>query len=184
MNCPETPSERRAIASPANSASAGKKRYQTPQLVAHGDIRSRTLGPSAGIGESVGSSTRWISWPSTVRVTARKIRRKMEKMRRVLSLRALLAEVAARGRTISYEEVRSELGLTGDIVPLLRQVSVDEDEAGRGLLSAVVVRRDTGRPGAGWYRLAADRGRDVADRDQTWLTERARLREIHGRLRG
>lgn len=90
-------------------------------------------------------------------------------------------EVAARGGTISYDEVRSELDLSGDIVPLLRELSVDEDEAGRGLLSAVVVRRDTGRPGAGWFRLAADRGRDSADPDQTWQAERARLREIHSR---
>jgi hypothetical protein len=119
--------------------------------------------------------------PSTVRVTARKIGRKTEKIRRVSTLRALLVEVAARGGTISYDEVRSELDLSGDIVPPLRELSVDEDEAGRGLLSAVVVRRDTGRPGAGWFRLAADRGRDSADPDQTWQAERARLREIHSR---
>ena len=103
----------------------------------------------------------------------------MEKMRRVSELRALLVEIAARGDTISYDDVRSELGLSGDIVPLLRELSVDEDDAGRGLLSAVVVRPDTGRPGAGWFRLAADRGRDAAEPDRTWHAERARLREVH-----
>ena len=95
------------------------------------------------------------------------------------TLRDLLVAVAARGETITYDELRSRLDLTGDIVPLLRALSVEEDEAGRGLLTAVVVRADTGRPGNGWFRLAAERGRDVARADLTWQAERARLRRLH-----
>ena len=95
------------------------------------------------------------------------------------TLRDLLVEVAARGETITYEEVRSQLGLTGDIVPVLRALSEEEDNAGRGLLTAVVVRSDTGQPGIGWFRLAAARGRDVAHADAAWQAERVRLRRVH-----
>lgn len=91
-------------------------------------------------------------------------------------LRDLLVAVAARGDTITYDELRTELGLTGDVVPALRALSEVEDDAGRGLLTAVVVRADTGRPGAGWFRLAAERGRDVSDPDAAWRAERDRLR--------
>ena len=91
-------------------------------------------------------------------------------------LRELLAEVAGRGETITYDEIRVRLGLEGDLVPMLRSLSEAEDDAGRGLLTAVVVRADTGRPGAGWFRLAAERGRDVTDEDAAWRDERARLR--------
>jgi hypothetical protein len=88
--------------------------------------------------------------------------------------------VAGRGETITYDELRSQLGLTGDIVPALRALSEAEDDAGRGLLTAVVVRADTGRPGHGWFRLAAERGRDVTQADAAWQAERARLRRLHG----
>ena len=40
-------------------AKAGvKRRYQTPRLERLGDIRSRTLGPSPGVGESSGGNIR------------------------------------------------------------------------------------------------------------------------------
>jgi hypothetical protein len=95
-------------------------------------------------------------------------------------LRERLVEVAAAGDTISYDALRAELGLIGDLVPALRALSEAEDDAGRGLLTAVVVRADTGRPGAGWFRLAAERGRDVSDEDAAWRAERERLRRSPG----
>lgn len=94
-------------------------------------------------------------------------------------VRDRLVEVAARGEVITYEQLRAELGLTADLVPMLRALSEAEDDAGRGLLTAVVVRADTGRPGAGWFRLAADRGRDTSDEDAAWHTERQRLAAEH-----
>jgi len=99
----------------------------------------------------------------------------------VEALRDRLVDIAARGETISYDELRDQLGLAGDLVPLLRALSEAEDDAGRGLLTAVVVRADTGRPGQGWFRLAAQRGRDVDDPDRTWQDERARLQQVHRR---
>jgi tRNA(Arg) A34 adenosine deaminase TadA len=96
------------------------------------------------------------------------------------ALRDRLVEVAARGETITYDQLRADLGITGDLVPALRALSEAEDDAGRGLLTAVVVRTDTGRPGAGWFRLAGERGRDVSDEDAAWHAERTRLREGRG----
>lgn len=93
------------------------------------------------------------------------------------ALRDRLLAVAAAGETITYDALRADLGLEGDLVPALRALSEAEDDAGRGLLSAVVVRVDTGRPGAGWFRLAAERGRDVTDEDAAWHAERERLRD-------
>src|SRR4051812_48990303 len=98
----------------------------------------------------------------------------------VNGLRERLVATAGRRETISYERLREELGLSGDLVPALRVLSEAEDDAGRGLLTAVVVRADTGRPGGGWFRLAASRGRDMADPEATWQAERARLAEVHG----
>jgi hypothetical protein len=103
------------------------------------------------------------------------------KIERVDALRDRLIEIAARGDTISYEQLRVELGLAGDLVPMLRALSIAEDEAGRGLLTAVVVRPDSGMPGDGWFRLAEQRGRSGSDRVAMWNDERTRLREMHRR---
>jgi len=97
------------------------------------------------------------------------------------ALRDRLVEIAARGDTITYEQLRAELGLSGDLVPLLRALSIDEDESGRGLLTAVVVQSDSGMPGGGWFRLAEARGRSGSDLVAMWNDERTRLREIHRR---
>ena len=96
------------------------------------------------------------------------------------ALRDRLVDVAARGATITYDDLRRDLGFEGDLVPVLRALSVAEDEAGRGLLTAVVVRSDTGRPGAGWFRLAEERGRRSDGPDAMWNDERELLRTIHG----
>jgi hypothetical protein len=94
-------------------------------------------------------------------------------------LRDRLVEVAAAGGTVTYDELRAEFDLPGDLVPTLRALSEAEDDAGRGLLTAVVVRADTGKPGNGWTRLAEARGRDVTDPDAAWEAERTRLRDEH-----
>ena len=92
----------------------------------------------------------------------------------------LLGAVARAGATLTYAELRERLGVDvphrgpRDLAALLRSASLAEERAGRGLISAVVV-GPSGRPGAGWFRLAAETGRDVRDRDEAWRKERARL---------
>ena len=94
--------------------------------------------------------------------------------------RSILVEVARAGATLTYAELRDRLGAPvphrgpGDLAALLRAASLAEERGGRGLVSAVVV-GPSGRPGAGWFRLAAEAGRDVGDRDGVWRRERARL---------
>lgn len=54
---------------------------------------------------------------------------------------------------------------------LLYEISVEEDAAGRGMLSALVVRQEDGLPGQGFFDLAKKLGRDVSDRIKCWNDE-------------
>ena len=100
---------------------------------------------------------------------------------RMRTVRALLLSTAAAGCTVTYDEVRDLLGNgvphrgEGDLASLLRAASEAEEADGVGLISAVVVGR-SGLPGPGWFRLAAEHGRDVGDRRAAWEAERNRLR--------
>ena len=97
--------------------------------------------------------------------------------------RAILRAVAAKSHTIGYGELREMLSASyvipdrgpGDLASVLRAASEAEEAAGVGLVSAVVV-GPSGRPGPGWYRLAAIHGREVSDREAAWEAERERLR--------
>ena len=55
---------------------------------------------------------------------------------------------------------------------LLGDISTEEDEAGRGMLSVLVVHK-TGdqKPGPGFFTLARSRGRDATDEDRCWIEE-------------
>jgi hypothetical protein len=61
---------------------------------------------------------------------------------------------------------------------LLGQISDDEEEEGRGLLSALVVHSQDGRPGVGFFDGAANWGRDVSDPDKCWTKEVDRLSAV------
>ncbi|MGA3350277.1 MAG: hypothetical protein ABSC33_14730 [Candidatus Sulfotelmatobacter sp.] len=54
---------------------------------------------------------------------------------------------------------------------LLYEISVEEDAAGRGMLSVLVVRKEDGMPGEGFWDLAKQLKRDVSDRTQLWSDE-------------
>jgi hypothetical protein len=55
---------------------------------------------------------------------------------------------------------------------LLGEISEEEDAAGRGMLSVLVVHK-TGdmKPGPGFFELAAQLGRDTSDTDLCWINE-------------
>jgi hypothetical protein len=60
---------------------------------------------------------------------------------------------------------------------LLGEVSSEEDAAGRGMLSVIVVHKDGDmQPGPGFFDLARDLGRDTSDILVCWITE---LRRVH-----
>jgi hypothetical protein len=102
----------------------------------------------------------------------------------------MLAAVARRGQTTTYSEVTARLR-TLRLSPeshvfhaLLGDVSRRTFDEGAPLLSAVVVTKDTGRPGGGFYDLARELGFDVPDErfaeDLFWA---GHLDEVHRRWR-
>jgi hypothetical protein len=60
---------------------------------------------------------------------------------------------------------------------LLGQISVEEDEAGRGMLSVIVVHKvGDQQPGPGFFELAKQLSRDTSDTDACWIQE---LNRVH-----
>src|SRR5262245_36679272 len=76
------------------------------------------------------------------------------------------SELVTHIRTIRFEYHDRHLDA------LLEEISVEEDKAGRGMLSAIVVHK-TGdkRPGPGFFKLAERLGRNISDRDACWIRE-------------
>jgi hypothetical protein len=95
-----------------------------------------------------------------------------------IELRGLLI-AKARGRSVvPYSELASQLQAIhfepDDFAfhRMLDEVSSEEDDEGRGLLTVVVVHKAGDmRPGPGFFELAKSRGRAVDDIDTTWLAE-------------
>ena len=55
---------------------------------------------------------------------------------------------------------------------MLGQVSLEEDEQGRPLLSVLVVHKNGDmKPGPGFFELANSLGRDTRDADKAWIAE-------------
>jgi hypothetical protein len=100
-------------------------------------------------------------------------------------LRTFLWQTAKGQTWVSYGDAAVEIR---DIIPfhphdslfhhMLGQISVEEDAAGRGLLSALVVHKEGDKqPGQGFYDLAARLGRNVDDPTLCWVDEMKRLFE-------
>jgi hypothetical protein len=88
-----------------------------------------------------------------------------------------LGTQAKRESTITYLDLTKRIGSIafdpGDHAfhYLLLEVSKDEDAAGRGLLSALVVNKETGMPGQGFFDVARELGRNAADPMRLWTDE-------------
>jgi hypothetical protein len=92
-------------------------------------------------------------------------------------IRAVLQAVAREQGTLTYADLVGRL-TSAALAPndpalgrLLGEISRAEAAAGRGMLSAVVVRQGAERPGHGFFRLAAQLGRSTADPDAGWIAE-------------
>ena len=60
---------------------------------------------------------------------------------------------------------------------MLGEIAEEEDRAGHGLLTVLVVHKSGDmEPGVGFYELAEKLGRDVSDRLNLWVTE---LHKVH-----
>lgn len=93
-------------------------------------------------------------------------------------LRRLLIKTARTKSVIAYSEAVARLAAIAfepddhRFHRMLDELSTEEDEAGRGLITVLVVHKSGDfRPGPGFFELASARGRDVKDIDRTWLAE-------------
>jgi hypothetical protein len=94
----------------------------------------------------------------------------------------ILRRRASQARTIAYGELSSQLTSIrlgpheSAMGAMLGQISKEEDECGRGMLSVIVVHKDGDQqPGKGFYECAVGLGRDVADRERMWIDELNRV---------
>jgi hypothetical protein len=95
--------------------------------------------------------------------------------------RGLMRDRAVRRRPLIYSELVE--GMTAirleprdpRLAHFLGQISREEHNAGRGLLTALVVHKHDGLPGDGFFELAAELGRSTTDRVKCWLAEIDRL---------
>lgn len=92
-------------------------------------------------------------------------------------MRLLMIETARRGQLITYSELCAELKTaylhyhSPQIVKLLDEIGAIEHEAGRPILPAVVVGKQSGIPGAGYFRLAGERPETEGSVDPTAMWE-------------
>ncbi|MEP6987705.1 MAG: hypothetical protein ABI970_19035 [Chloroflexota bacterium] len=77
-------------------------------------------------------------------------------------MRDVMVETARQGQLITYSELCAQLKTaylhyhSPQIVRLLDEIGMAEREAGRPILPAVVVGKQSGIPGAGYFRLAGE----------------------------
>lgn len=100
--------------------------------------------------------------------------------------RRAISEVVSDGGLIFYSDLVKQIRSCvlepyGEpLAQMLGEISADADAAGFGLLTAVAVRKEDGRPGRGFFdKLARDRGRVFPDtesgRDRFWIEELERV---------
>lgn len=99
--------------------------------------------------------------------------------------RAAMIKRAGVGRTMTYTDLCAEIDAIHfnphdpQLPHFLGQISTEEDEAGRGMLTAVVVHKHDGQPGRGFFELARTLGRRVLNEDDAWIAEINKLREFY-----
>ena len=107
--------------------------------------------------------TQW----NTAKKQARDAMVERAKLRGVLAYSELVGKIHA--ITFEAHDVR--------LFELLRQISVDEDHAKRGMLTVVVVHKHGDmQPGPGFFELADELGRDTSDIVMCWIKE---LKKVH-----
>ena len=92
--------------------------------------------------------------------------------------KAILIEVARRKGRIAYSELAGQIHAIqiGAHDPrmfhLLGEISTEEEKAGRGMLTAIVVHKfGDMQPGPGFFELAKSLGKDTSDVLACWVKE-------------
>ena len=87
-------------------------------------------------------------------------------------IREMLIKVAGHYNTISYSEVGKIVGLDmanpgerSKLANTLDEINREEHGLGRPLLSVVVVQKESGHPGTGFFELARELGKQKPDED-------------------
>lgn len=106
--------------------------------------------------------------------------------------REILIAVAMRKGRIAYSELVGQIGVLSlephdaRLFHLLDEISREEDKAGRGMLTAIVVHKSGDmQPGPGFFDLAKSLGKDVKDPLVCWVSEFNKVHDYwanrHGR---
>jgi hypothetical protein len=93
--------------------------------------------------------------------------------------KAALAQCARERKMISYTEfihricsISFETPYDSRLPQFLAEISMEEAKAGRGMMTALVVRKNGDRmPGQGFFELAGRLGYDVSDPDKFWIEQ-------------
>jgi hypothetical protein len=109
------------------------------------------------------SSTQWLAAKEEARVFLVSIA--CDEKGKPVSYTALCREIKA----IPFNPQSEPLG------DLLSEISAEEDEAGRGLLSVLVVHEGDGNSGKRFFTEAKKRGRDTSDEAKCWVEELTRV---------
>jgi hypothetical protein len=94
---------------------------------------------------------------------------------------ATLRQCARERRTITYAGLCEAVDAVHlrpysfAIVAFLDEICAEDDAAHGIVLASLVVRRDTGMPGEGYFRYASTLGADVSDRREFWESEAERV---------
>lgn len=96
---------------------------------------------------------------------------------------AILIACAKRRETITYSDVAQRIE-TAYLHPgsytflrILSSICKEEEDAGRGMICALVVSKATGIPGGGFFSALAARGRDLSNIEAAWGEECDRVFE-------
>ena len=96
----------------------------------------------------------------------------------------ILVDVARRKGRIAYSELANQIHAIDieahdpRMFHLLGEISVEEDEAGRGMLTAIVVHKSGDmQPGPGFFELAESLGKDTSDILACWVSEFNRVHD-------
>jgi hypothetical protein len=82
-------------------------------------------------------------------------------------------EIVTKVRTLPFKKYQPIL------LTMLQEISTEEDAAGHGILSTVVVhKRGEARPGPGFFELAQRLGRNTSDIEKCWAEERKKVYEV------
>ena len=102
--------------------------------------------------------------------------------------REAMAAVAARGGIICYSDLVEQIETCtlephgAHLAHMLGEISTDEVNAGRGMLTVVVVHKGGDyRPGPGFFELARSLGYETSDREGFWIQEFAKVHGVWSR---